>query len=59
LNAASDIYRSDRLRDRPYVNSNWEIVLNQVDELVNKDINLKGLTDIRLYIHYTDLTTTL
>jgi hypothetical protein len=59
LNGASDIYRSDRLRDRPYVNSNWEIVLNQVDELVNKDINLKGLTDIRLYIHYTDLTTTL
>ncbi len=57
-----DIYSSDalftnmRLRDRPYSNTLWELVFNQRDEDVNKDINLASLTDIRLYVYYTDFT---
>jgi hypothetical protein len=53
---APEVYRSERLRDRPYVNTAWEVVLNQRDELVNKDINLNALTDVRLYVYYTDFT---
>jgi hypothetical protein len=51
-----EIYESDRLRDRPFINSRWDLVLNQKDELVNKDVNLKALTDIRLYVYYSDFT---
>jgi hypothetical protein len=51
-----DIYRNDRLRDRPYVNTAWELVLNKKDEHVNDDINLNKLTDLRLHIYYTDFT---
>lgn len=52
----ADVYRNDRLRDRPFINSNWEIVLNQRDELVNQDIDLNALTDIKIYVYYTDFT---
>lgn len=51
-----ELYRNDRMRDRPYANTQWEIVLNQLDENVNKDINLSSLTDVRLYLYYTDFT---
>lgn len=50
------IYRSDRLRDRPYLNTGWQIVLNRKDESVNKDIRLDGIDDIKLYVYYTDFT---
>ncbi len=51
-----DLYRSFRMRDRPMINTDWEMVINQRDELVNQDINLDLLTDIKLYIYYTDFT---
>jgi hypothetical protein len=51
-----DVYRSNRLKDRPYVSTRWEVVLNQRDERVNKDVNLGSLSDIRLYVYYTDFT---
>ena len=51
------VYKSYRFADRPYVNTNWEFVLNQLDEYANQDISLQGLTDIWLYIYYTDFTT--
>jgi hypothetical protein len=51
-----DVYRNDRLRDRPFINTHWKFVLNQRDEAVNMDINLKSLTDIRVYVYYTDVT---
>ncbi len=54
---AGEVYRNDRLRDRPVVNTGWELVLNQRDEEVNQDINLASLTDIRLHVYYTDFTT--
>jgi hypothetical protein len=50
------VYRNQSLTDRPLVNTRWEIVLNQKDENVNKDINLNSLTDVRLYFYYTDFT---
>ncbi|MEO1266912.1 MAG: hypothetical protein AAFX99_02375, partial [Myxococcota bacterium] len=49
-------YKSYRLRDRPFVNTHWELVINQRDELDNMDINLNSLTDLRIYIFYTDFT---
>lgn len=53
---APDVYRSDRFKDRPYANTYWELVLNQKDEQANQDIDLQSLTDITLYIYYTDFT---
>ncbi len=50
------VYQSTRHEDRPLVNTNWQLVLNQRDELENKDILLDTLTDIRLYIYYEDYT---
>jgi hypothetical protein len=51
-----EVYASDRLRDRPVSNSRWDLVINQRDESVNKDINLASLTDVRVYLYYTDFT---
>ena len=50
----ADVYPSIRMQDRPYVNTAWQLVLNQRDELENMDINLHSLTDIRIYLYYTD-----
>ncbi len=51
-----EVYPSDRLRDRPVSNSRWDLVINQRDESVNKDINLSSVTDMRVYLYYTDFT---
>lgn len=51
-----DVYRNERFRDRPFVNTRWEFLLNRRDELVNQDINVRSLTDIRFYVYYTDFT---
>lgn len=51
-----DIYQNQRLRERPYVNTNWEFAFNQRDEFVNQDVNLGSLTDVRIYLYYTDFT---
>jgi hypothetical protein len=53
---APELYQSTRLRDRPFANTAWELVLNQKDETINKDISLAGLSDLRLYVYYTDFT---
>jgi hypothetical protein len=51
-----DVYTNDHLRDRPLLNTHWDLVINQKDEAANQDINLQSLTDVRLYIYYTDFT---
>ena len=56
-NASTTFYQSVRLRDRPFVNTGWELVINQQDEVVNQDIDLDSVDDIRLYLFYTDFTT--
>lgn len=53
---SEEIYRSERLRDRPLVNTGWDLVFNQKDETVNQDIDLASLKDIRIYLYYTDFT---
>ncbi len=50
------VFRNERLRDRPVANTMWELVINQRDEEVNKDINLLSLSDVVLYFYYTDFT---
>ncbi|MEO1269157.1 MAG: hypothetical protein AAFX99_13730 [Myxococcota bacterium] len=52
----SGYYKTYRLRDRPLVNTGWELVINQRDEEVNQDINLAALNDVRIYIYYGDVT---
>lgn len=56
LRTGEDVYRNERLRDRPLVNQDWRLVINQKDEAVNLDIDLASLDDIRLYLFYTDFT---
>jgi len=51
-----DVYQTLRMRDLPFANTNWELVINQRDELVNQDLDLQALTDIRLFVYYTDFT---
>lgn len=56
LSQATEVYRSYRLRDLPLVNDHWELIFNHRDEAANLDINLAELTDIKLYVFYTDFT---
>ncbi len=52
----AEVYQSMRLRERPLLNSLWELGLNQRDEVVNEDIQISELTDVRLYLYYEDFT---
>ena len=49
-----EFYRSRTLASRPVINSQWELIVNMVDEPANADFRLEDLTDIRLYFYYTD-----
>ena len=51
-----EVYKNLQLKDRPYISTAWELIFNQRDEKVNQDIDLQSLTDIRLYVYYTDFT---
>lgn len=51
------LFRNERLRDRPLINTKWEVRLDPKGESVNTDIDLDQLEDIVLYIYYTDFTT--
>lgn len=50
------VYRRYDFRDRPFINTSWSLVLDQRDEPENQDIDLGQLTDIVLYLYYTDFT---
>lgn len=54
--ADAAFYDNDQLRERPFANTEWELVFNGVDEEVNKDIDIDGLSDIKLYVFYSDFT---
>ncbi len=56
LSFSSDVTQNSRLRDRPLINTSWDLILNQRDEVVNQDIDLNSLTDIKVYIYYQDFT---
>src|SRR5262249_10282815 len=36
------VYCSERLRDRPLLNTAWSLTLNKKDESVNQDVDLNG-----------------
>lgn len=52
----SVVYQSRKHKDRPFANGDWQLMINQKDELVNQDINLQSLVDLRIYVYYTDFT---
>ncbi|MCB9642132.1 MAG: hypothetical protein H6728_03580 [Myxococcales bacterium] len=52
----AETYSNQRLHDRPLGNSQWELLFNQATEPANQDINLNSVSDIVLYIYYTDFT---
>lgn len=49
------VYRRFEMRQRPYLNSTWRLILDQRNP-ENADIDLRTLEDIHLYIYYTDFT---
>ncbi len=49
-----DTYQSRRLRDRPYASTDWQLVINQRDEPANQDLDLQKMTDLKLFIYYSD-----
>ena len=51
-----EVYVNQRFRDRPLVNSHWELIFNHRDEFVNYDVDLNNLSDIKLFLYYTDFT---
>ncbi len=50
------VYENNRFKDRPFINSFWELTLNLRDEAANRDIETAGMTDILLYVYYTDFS---
>ncbi|MBN2531195.1 MAG: hypothetical protein JXR76_32730 [Deltaproteobacteria bacterium] len=50
------VYRNRRLSQQPLVNSHWSLIFDSHGEEANRDIDLSSLTDIRLYVYYTDFT---
>ena len=50
------VYKSFRFSDRPLFNSRWDLIINTVDEPANDDLRTEDLTDIRIYIYYSDFT---
>jgi len=50
------VYRRFELRERPFLNTQWRLVLDQRDDRDNQDIDLNQITDIYLYLYYTDFT---
>lgn len=50
------VYRRFELRERPYMNTQWRMVIDQRHDRDNQDIDLNQITDIYLYVYYTDFT---
>jgi hypothetical protein len=50
------VFRTYHFADRPLMNSRWELVLNFKDEPSNLDFTIDDVSDVRLYLYYTDFT---
>ena len=50
------VYRNYRLRNRPVINTQWDLILDQRNNRSNQDIDLQSLRDIRLYIYFNEFT---
>lgn len=49
-----EVYRDTRLKDRPLVNSLYELTINFKDEQVNEDFNINSIDDVLLFLYYED-----
>jgi hypothetical protein len=50
------VYRRYELNDRPYINTQWRMVIDQRHDRDNQDIDLNQITDVYLYLYYLDFT---
>ena len=56
----TSLYRNERLRDRPFISADWRLRVDRRKcdtaecEQVNQDITWTKLSDIVLYVYYTD-----
>lgn len=50
------VYRRYELHERPYINTQWRMVLDQRHDRDNQDIDLNQITDVYLYLYYLDFT---
>jgi len=51
-----EIYSSRKLRDRPLVISEYQLIFDPTGEAANTDIELASISDIVLYMYYSDFT---
>ncbi|NOK11752.1 hypothetical protein [Corallococcus exercitus] len=51
-----DFYSNLAFRDHPLLNSRWEVAFDRND-LKNRDVRLESLTDVKLYLHYSQYAT--
>ena len=51
---APEVYMDQRLRDRPLFNSAWALRIDAPRDGVRSDINPAAITDVVLYVYYTD-----
>ena len=52
----NNLYANKNLRDRPLINTEWQLIFDPVGEWVNQDIAIEGISDVRLYFYYNDYT---
>jgi hypothetical protein len=50
------VYRRYELNDRPYINTQWRMMIDQRHDRDNQDIDLNQITDVYLYLYYLDFT---
>ena len=50
------MYRRYELHERPYINTQWRMVIDQRHDRDNQDIDLNQITDVYLYLYYLDFT---
>ena len=51
---APEVYMDQRFRDRPLFNSAWALRIDAPRDGVRSDINPAAITDVVLYVYYTD-----
>jgi hypothetical protein len=48
------VFRTYHFQDRPLMSSRWELVLNFKDEPANAGFTVDDVSDVRLYLYYSD-----
>ncbi|AKF05186.1 hypothetical protein [Sandaracinus amylolyticus] len=50
------VYRRYEFRERPFLSTQWSLELDLRDEPDNHDLRLDRISDVYLYVYYTDFT---